>query len=258
MNTKELEKVKLLEELAFNTWPAHIQQKYEQWVLRAANGITKRANSVWTCGSIPRYTDWLQDISEFYLQKALPVRFQVSPGSDPLLEPLLQSLGYVIEMPTLMYIAECDTVLEKLERNQSSTFQSSILEHASEEWLENFIQFEDFPMTRENIYRQIFSNIGPHKGFLQINDGSTIIGVGTAIVEREWAGFTNVAAAEDYRRQGVGSEIIRALTQWSVDHGAKQLYLQVTADNFPAQGLYEKFGFTRFYEYHYRSLTHQL
>jgi ribosomal protein S18 acetylase RimI-like enzyme len=45
------------------------------------------------------------------------------------------------------------------------------------------------------------------------------------------------------------------LAQWGQIYQARQLYLQVMADNAPALALYERLGFETLYHYHYRELT---
>jgi ribosomal protein S18 acetylase RimI-like enzyme len=47
---------------------------------------------------------------------------------------------------------------------------------------------------------------------------------------------------------------VRELALWGRQNGAGGLYLQVMPDNTPAVALYEKLGFTRLYNYHYRVL----
>ena len=55
--------------------------------------------------------------------------------------------------------------------------------------------------------------------------------------------ITNIAVAAAYRRQGVGSMLIKRLIEYSLNNRLSRLTLEVRASNAAAQGLYRKFGF---------------
>jgi GNAT superfamily N-acetyltransferase len=95
--------------------------------------------------------------------------------------------------------------------------------------------------------------LGPKACFLQICDNGATVGLGTAVLERGWAGFTNIVTAQSHRGKGVGTLMMRALAAWCHEHGAAQLYLQVLRHNTAAIHLYSKLGFTHLYNYHYRT-----
>ncbi len=47
----------------------------------------------------------------------------------------------------------------------------------------------------------------------------------------------------DSQRQGIGNALLRAIQNWSRQHGARRLWLQVNRGNAPAIAAYEKYGF---------------
>ena len=53
------------------------------------------------------------------------------------------------------------------------------------------------------------------------------------------------------RRRGFARDIVRALTAWGWEHGAKTAFLQVEVSNEPAVWLYANEGFTTLYRYQY-------
>lgn len=55
----------------------------------------------------------------------------------------------------------------------------------------------------------------------------------------------NVAVHPDYRRQGIAQQMMEAAMQAALQHRAKEIQLQVDADNVGAQKLYEKLRFQR-------------
>lgn len=83
-------------------------------------------------------------------------------------------------------------------------------------------------------------------------DQGSLTAVGTASVIDGYGGLSNVVVAKEHRGKGAGTQVIRALTEWSMNHGAKYMYLQVMKKNSAAVSLYEKIGFLPISEHHYR------
>jgi len=58
------------------------------------------------------------------------------------------------------------------------------------------------------------------------------------------AGFIHdVAVAEDARRAGVATQLLRAAIEWLREHGAPRVLLWTAAPNEPAQRLFRRLGF---------------
>lgn len=55
--------------------------------------------------------------------------------------------------------------------------------------------------------------------------------------------ITNIAVHPDYRQNGVGSVLLEQLLEYARKENIVGLTLEVRKSNFPAQGLYRKFGF---------------
>src|SRR5438874_7888474 len=115
-DTQEL--VKLIEELAANAWPAPVQQQLEGWRLRAGNNVTRRANSVLAVGPAPVYEPWLDEVTEFYRSRGLPVRFHVSAASPGGLEDMLDGMGYLADAHTSVQVAPCDVIALRAARSE--------------------------------------------------------------------------------------------------------------------------------------------
>ena len=74
-------------------------------------------------------------------------------------------------------------------------------------------------------------------------EGETVAGyIGSQSVEGE-ADMMNVAVHPDFRRQGVGAQLVVALEQALRQRQVYSLSLEVRASNAPARALYEKLGF---------------
>jgi GNAT superfamily N-acetyltransferase len=242
-----------LDQIAANTWPAPIQQPYEHWLLRAGLGVTKRANSVLTSGDFPQNSDWLPDINDFYSRRALPVRFHISAATDDKVDRFLEDNGFIMESPASIYTALCKQAAAYPIHESTDPYEITIDEALNMVWLDDFLRLEQFPLERKSAYHQIFSGIGPRTCYLRLCDNGEAIGLGTAVLERGWAGFTNVVTSPNHRRKGIGARLVQALAQWSNLNGAEHLYLQVLQDNTAAIQLYSKLGFSHAFNYHYRA-----
>ena len=76
-------------------------------------------------------------------------------------------------------------------------------------------------------------------------DGDTVAGyIGSQSVLDE-ADMMNVAVHPDHRRQGIGRDLVLALSDALREKGIKGLMLEVRMSNAPAIALYEKLGFAQ-------------
>jgi len=57
------------------------------------------------------------------------------------------------------------------------------------------------------------------------------------------AHIATIAVHPDFRRQGIGEEILIHALQAAQDEGARRAFLEVRAGNAAAQGMYKKYGF---------------
>jgi ribosomal protein S18 acetylase RimI-like enzyme len=243
--------MQMLDELAANAWPALVSQQLEGWRMRATNNVTRRANSVLTNGSMPSYDGWLEEITDFYRRRSLPVRFQVSDASPRELDPLLDELDYAVEGGSSVQTARCAEVLER----SSPLAECDIVAHDSLEdtWLDSFLEVEGIGEEKREVYRLIMSRMGPRSRYVQMCMGGKVVGIGMAVAERGWSGLFNIATSAEYRRRGIGGQVVRSLAEWSLQAGAQNLYLQVMLNNEAATSLYSRLGFAHLYGYHYRS-----
>ena len=87
---------------------------------------------------------------------------------------------------------------------------------------------------------------------LVIRHGGGVVATGLTIVEDGWAGLFDIVTDNAVRRQGYGQQLVHGLLKAAWALGARQAYLQVTADNTAARTLYARLGFQQRYQYWYR------
>jgi ribosomal protein S18 acetylase RimI-like enzyme len=244
--------VKLLEELGANAWPAPVNQQLEGWRLRAASGLSRRANSVLPLGPLPFYDRWPELVADFYRSRGLPPRFQVSGACAPELDGLLAERGYNADITVSVMTAPCASILQRAPA-AGPLLSTRLSDALAPEWFDAFLALE-YRHGDAAVYRQIMEAIGPPACYALVSAGGAPTGVGMAVAERGWVGLFNVITHPDQRRRGAATEVGRALAAWGTAQGAAAMYLQVAADNAPALSLYERLGFTTLYQYHYRTL----
>ena len=84
-------------------------------------------------------------------------------------------------------------------------------------------------------------------GFTQLYPTFTSVGLG-----RTWL-LNDLYVRSDYRNLGVATQLIEKVIEFSKATNRKKIFLSTATDNFVAQKLYEKIGFSRddFYNYEY-------
>ena len=75
--------------------------------------------------------------------------------------------------------------------------------------------------------------------------GAALAGYAGLLVPGPEADVQTIAVAPSAHARGVGTRLLRALTEHAVRSGARSLLLEVRADNAPAIALYEREGFER-------------
>lgn len=73
--------------------------------------------------------------------------------------------------------------------------------------------------------------------------GDELLGYGGMFLAGDEANVTNIAVAQNLRKKGVGTGIVKALLREAEESGAERVYLEVRVGNEPARHLYEKCGF---------------
>lgn len=73
--------------------------------------------------------------------------------------------------------------------------------------------------------------------------GGRIVGYAGLAAAADQADVQTIAVAAGYRRSGIGAALMDALLTEAVRRGARSVFLEVRADNAPAQAMYARFGF---------------
>lgn len=74
-------------------------------------------------------------------------------------------------------------------------------------------------------------------------DGEKAVGFALATVVFEDVETDDIAVSPEYRRRGIGGQLLKAVEREARAHGAIRAFLEVRVSNLPAMALYEKCGY---------------
>jgi len=234
-----------LDQICNLTWPATQELENSGWLMRAAGGVTNRANSVLPLatnlesGVLNDFAEKLAVAQEFYRERDLPTIFQVAMPTWQVLSDKLRSIGAVETIRGNTMVADLTSSKQKFpvgfEIVQSDQF--------SYEWL---------GMQPKPGIEKILS--GCAATYLTILKNGQTIATCRIALAKDWSSITRVYVHKDFRGQGLGKAIVAAALEASFEQGATKAMLQVELSNAIAIGIYESLGFNFHHEYSYLEL----
>ena len=253
--------VRRFEEISNNAWPALQTFQYDGWVLRFANGVTKRANSV---GMLyPSTLDPDKKITfceHLYKDQGITPCFKITAAGDPEdIDQRLENRGYLvhshISFQTLPLSTSGNSLL--VAKNGQDTDAAGLRKTMVDTilnswWIDEFIRMNGFDPQRRSTYINIMERTLTPKCLISVLQEERTIGVGLGVAEGKYIGLFDIVVDPECRNQGIGKRIVETILRWGRDMGAEIAYLQVLTDNIPAINLYRNLGFSGIYQYHYR------
>lgn len=235
-----------LEQAAFSAWPALESQILDGWVLRYADGYTKRANSANATQQVAQLSDQqLTEVEAFFHSHQQPSIFRVTSFAvDRSVDEKLIQRGY--QFNDLSLVMTVDITDASVETGDSIEFLTL------EEWLELFQQVSGKIGVGQATHLSMLQAIESPIACVVLRENGQAVCCGLAVVSGDFVGLFDIATAESFRQRGLARRLCRALVSWGVEQGAETAYLQVVAGNNAAINLYENLGFRRAYEYWYR------
>lgn len=239
-----------LEEMSLNGWPALQTVLFEGWLLRFADGYTKRSNSIQAIYGNTMDTDAkIEHCEKLYGDRGLPAVFKVTPFvKTGELDRQLAERNYELIDHTLVKTVSLSRVAKPDDRYS----EISLEPEPSDLWLDALGMFSRLSEEHKSITRKMMEQSPLRKCFALLYDNGIPVACGLAVVEREWVGLYDIATGSAHRNKGHGERLIRHLLAWGEEQGATSAYLLVVKANAPANRLYDKIGFAFAYDYWYR------
>jgi len=240
---------KRIEELSLNGWPALQTIVQDGWLLRFAEGYTKRSNSIQPIYDCNGDLDGqINRCEEMYRAQGQPVVFKITPFAEPSgLDARLEELGYERIDHTLVKTASID---ELPESRYGDGFQWDT--ELTDEWLAAVVRLQGLSGKGQDVTRRMLARQPLRRAFGLFKRGDVPVAAGMIVLEDGYAGLYDIVTDISERGRGYGDALTRGLLGWASEQGAWMAYLLVVKDNIAANRLYDKFGFMTQYEYWYR------
>lgn len=258
------ELVPRLEWLMDTAWPAAERAGAGGWVLRAASGVTQRANSVWPRepGEDPEaLRRSLAESRCWYRDRRLPLIFQVfeGPGYAPL-NAVLDAEGFTRQSETLILTSDLGGSPADGGSEAAAASEAEVLDHPSEEWLRLWWSVdgrggpENLPVARTILEGcpSLYALVRDEHGEPVAVGRLALPGDGADGAAADAAGIYGMATRPDARRQGYAGRVLRTLLREAEARGRRDCWLLVTAANAGARELYARAGFSLAGRYLYR------
>ncbi|NDL59767.1 N-acetylglutamate synthase, CG3035 family [Phytoactinopolyspora mesophila] len=244
-----------LEAAAAQGWQGLEIHHIEGWILRAAGGFTRRANSCLPLGDPGQpLDDAIAAVEQWYRDRALAPTFQIPDRLAGALGHALDARGWSHDADVIVMTAPVDDVRRGTKAELPAV---RVDPRPDDAWLGSY-HYRGGDLPPHGI--DVLTNADT-VGFASVDDGGQRVAIARGAVTdapsgRRWLGVTAVEVAPHARRRGLGSHIVAGLAEWAANHDASDAYLQVEEINTVAQATYRKLGFGDHHSYHYRQNAH--
>ncbi len=238
-----------IEEVCFNAFPSLKQALHGNWLLRFADGLTRRANSVNALRAECDDDDAAAVIAAaepLYRAQGLPTIFRVLSILDPALDRELAARAYNGEGESCVLYGAIDAVAAAAD---PAVRLSPLPEPA---WLTAMAALQGHSPAQAATYRRIVEAIAIPARFALLAVDGRPAALAYGALHDGLLCYELVVTDPRHRRQGLARRVIASLAAWARDEGATGACLEVEAGNAPALALYARFGLAELYRYHYR------
>jgi GNAT superfamily N-acetyltransferase len=246
---EDLNGVRQIEERTLNAWPALQEILYDGWVLRFADGYTRRSNSVNPIyeGSQGVFEKTLT-CEDIYKSRNLSPVFKISPLVYPRdLDEILEARGYEKEATTSVQSLNLELLPES---DMPETLISCI---PGDGWHGEYAELQGMGDREHHCFRKILAQTAATIFYLSVKANGKMVAGWLAILEGVYVGLFGLITEPEKRGNGFGRRMVVDALGHARKQGAHLAYLHVLMRNDPALRLYAKLGFRESYHYWYRT-----
>mgnify|MGYP001036713495 FL=1 len=236
-----------IERAGLKAWPGIEVEWDGQWVRRASNGYTKRANSV-QCfdpaddGDIPARVAAARG---WFEARGLPAVFRVNLLTGPTLAAHLDAEGWISDSPSKL-MAMPLAAFEPDPRGEILAVDDPAFLAVQQQ----LRHYDDDRMAR---LRALLAMLQvPACGIVLRDVGGKAVCTALMAIADGIVVTGNVVTDSAERRKGYAAAMMRTGLAWAREAGASAAALNVEADNAPAVRLYQGLGYRPQYDYVYR------
>jgi ribosomal protein S18 acetylase RimI-like enzyme len=228
-------------------WPALEELRFGDWLARFAPGVSRRSNS-----ANPTRAD-LGDVEAdiaaceaAYRARGAPAIFRVPELVAAGADAALARRGYAVE-------GESVTLYAELARDAARDPTVQISERPDAGWLAALAALQGQTAAQATVYRGVVESIAIPAGFAALRRDGEWAALAFGAIADGLLCCESVVVHPRWRGQGHGRRLMNALLAWGARQGARDVCLQVAADNVAGLALYRSIGMRReLYRYHYR------
>lgn len=249
-----MEAITDLERMAAAHWRGTEEEWLGDWLLRAAEGFTGRANSALPLGDpgMP-LDDALAAVTDWYRSRglppmiAIPLPLEGDSSCRRLDDHLSERTWPTRPGPAFFMVAGLAGLRSARELPADAEFRVDA--EPDDAWLAMYHYRGQ--QRQPPVMRQVLTS-APAQAFASVRAGREVLAIGRLSIANGWAGITAVEVSPARRRTGMGAALTLAICAEAAARGARQVFLQVEVDNAAARALYERCGFRYSHRYHYR------
>lgn len=238
-----VEQILALERRLVNAWPAFEIELAEGWLLRFAEGYSKRANAATPIVPGARLdADLVEAVAASYAARDLPVCFRLTGVEAEGAAKLLAACGLVEHEASLGLLAPLDIALAV---DPSITLAPA----PTARWTAAAAAAYGGEKANADRLSRILARIRQPAAYATLNLDGEEAAWGFAVAERGYAGLYDIVVAPELRGLGLGRRLVAGLLGWGHAAGARRAYLQMREENEVAFALYRSLGFDLAYRY---------
>jgi GNAT superfamily N-acetyltransferase len=238
-----------IEELTMNAWPSLQTILLDGWIIRMANGYTKRANSVNPIYSFENNLDEkIKYCEKLYSGNNLPAIFKIIECEEhKIIDKKLGESNY--EKIDITSVQICDKI-ENVNLKPNKIIADNKF---TENWKNCFYYCNNINDAKiKETIENMLKNVRHEAISVYKMENDTFIGCGYGVIEKGFVGIFDIIVKQEFRGKGYGKEIVETILAKSKEAGVKKAHLSVVNNNETAKKLYAKIGFKEIYKYWYR------
>lgn len=233
----DIDLARAIEERMLNAWPSLETMVAGPWLLRFANGYSKRANSATTLGAEVDMDDaMVAHLSARAAAWRIPPVVRVTPLCRSGLEARLAAQGFAAIEPTFAMAGE---IAGDMAPDPRVVFPPT----PDMDWIAANAASYGGAKSNAAHLKAILERIRPQAAFARLVADGAPVAWGIGVIERGMVGLQDIVVAPSARGRGVGRALVRSLMAWGRNNGASHAYLHVLAANAPARAIYHALGF---------------